>query len=330
MSKLISTLSRRTMLETGLAAAAVVVLPPWARASDASKLQIIKKKIPSTGERIPVIGIGTNAFHMSDYDLLREVLKRMHELGGRVIETAASYRDSETVIGKALAQENLRKLMFIATKCDAAGAMPGPEHGGPPLDSAYGVEAFERSLMRLQTDYIDLMQVHHLASVEALMPVLQRLKKGGKVRYIGVTTVSMQEHPQLIECMRKYPIDFVQVDYGLGNRDAAETVFPVARARRIAVMVAEPLGGRFAPGARSLMDQVANRKLPSWAVEIDVASWSQFFLKYVISHPDVTCAIPGSTKLEHLEDNQMGGRGRIPNAALRKRMEAFWDNKESA
>src|ERR1700722_19501375 len=120
MSKLIRTLSRRTMFETGLAAAAALALPPWARAAGASKLQIIKKKIPSTGEKIPVIGIGTNAFRMTDYDVLHDVLKRMHELGGRVIETASGYRDSETVIGNALAQDNLRKQMFIATKCDVA------------------------------------------------------------------------------------------------------------------------------------------------------------------------------------------------------------------
>jgi aryl-alcohol dehydrogenase-like predicted oxidoreductase len=331
MSKLIGTLSRRTMLETGLAAAAAVALPTWGREADASKLQIIKKKIPSTGEKVPVIGIGTNAFHMTDYDLLHEVLKRMHELGGRVIETASGYRDSETVIGKALEQDNFRKQMFIATKCDVAGAMPGPQNGGPPLESVYGLEAFERSLTRLQTDYVDLMQVHHLASLEAFMPVIQKLKKDGKVRYIGVTTVStqehpLQEHPQLIECMRKYPIDFIQVDYSLGNREAAKTVFPVARERKIAVMVAVPLGGHFG----SLMNQISNRQLPSWAADIDATSWSQFFLKYVISHPDVTCAIPGSTQPEHVEDDQMAGHGRIANAAMRKRMEEFWDSKDSA
>jgi aryl-alcohol dehydrogenase-like predicted oxidoreductase len=330
MSMLIRTLSRRAMLETSLAAGAALTLAPWADASDPSKLQIIKKKIPSTGEKLPVIGIGTNAFRMTNYDALHEELKRMYELGGRIIETAAGYHDSETVIGKALAQDNIRKQMFIATKCDIAGALPGPENGGPPLDSVYGEEAFERSLTLLQTDRIDLMQVHHLASIDALMPVLKKLKKAGKIRYIGITTISMQEHPQLIDCMRKYPIDFVQVDYSLGNREAAQTVFPVASERRIAVMVAEPLGGRFAPGAKSLMDQVLNRQLPTWAADIDAASWGQFFLKYVVSHPDVTCAIPGSTKLEHLEDNQLGGRGRMPNAAMRLRMEAFWDNKDSA
>ena len=124
MSKLISTLSRRALLETGFAAGAALAWAPWAHASDAAKLQIITKKIPSTGEKVPVIGIGTNAFRMSNYDALHDELERMHELGGRIIETAASYHDSEIVIGKALAQDNIRKQMFIATKCDIAGALP--------------------------------------------------------------------------------------------------------------------------------------------------------------------------------------------------------------
>lgn len=155
------------------------------------------------------------------------------------------------------------------------------------------------------------------------MPLLQRLKKAGKVRYIGITTVSQDQHPQLIQYMRRFPIDFIQVDYSLGNRAAAQTVFPVALERRIAVMVAVPLGGR----GGSLLSETAGRELPSWAADIDVSSWSQFLLKYVISHPVVTCAIPGSSKLEHLEDNQKAGRGRIADAAMRKRMESFWDDK---
>lgn len=329
MSKPILTFSRRAMLESTLVAGAALALTPWAVASEPSTLQLIKKPIPSTGELLPVIGIGTNAFRMANYEPLHVVLARLHALGGSVIETAAGYRDSEQVIGTALAQDHIRKQMFIATKCDIAGAVPGPDHGGPPLDTVYGLKAFERSLERLQTNHVDLMQVHHLASVEALMPALIKLKKARKLRYIGITTVTAQEHPLLIECMRKYPIDFVQVDYSLGNREAAEHVFPVARVRNIAIMVAEPLGGRFAPGAKPLMDQIANRPLPSWAADIDASTWGQFFLKYVISHPAVTCAIPGSTKLEHLEDNQAGGRGRLPDSAMRSRMETYWDTKDN-
>ena len=340
MATLINALiSRRTMIETGLLAGAGAVLARWATAADQSNLPVIKKKIPSTGEEIPVIGIGTNAFRGANYQQLRDILKRMHELKGSVIDTAAMYGDSEAVIGKALTELGIRKQMFIATKFNAEGVkMPGPPPGGappggappgapppgrpPPMDNVYGEASFERSLTALQTDRIDLMQAHFLSSVEPLMPLLQKLKKDGKIRYIGITTASVEQHPQLIEYMKKYPIDFIQVDYSLGNREAAETVFPVARERKIAVMIAVPLGGR----RGSLMSQTAGRQLPSWAADIDVTSWSQFLLKYVISHPTVTCAIPGSSQLEHLEDNQLAGRGRIADAAMRKRMEAYWNN----
>jgi len=323
------------MIENGLLVGAGAALAPWARAADQSSLPVIKKKIPSTGEEIPVMGIGTNAFRGTSYAQLRDILKRMHELAGSVIDTAALYGDSEAVIGKALAELGIRKQMFIATKFNAEGAvMPGPPPGArppgglppgglPPMDNIGGEASFERSLKALQTDRIDLMQAHFLSSVEPLMPLLQKLKKDGKIRYIGITTISVEQHPQLIDYMQKYPIDFIQIDYSLGSREAAETVFPVARDRKIAVMVAVPLGGR----RGSLMSQIAGRQLPSWAADIDVTSWSQFFLKYVISHPTVTCAIPGSSQLEHLEDNQMAGRGRIADAATRKRMEVFWDSK---
>jgi aryl-alcohol dehydrogenase-like predicted oxidoreductase len=341
MTQLVNALiTRRTMIETGLLCGAGAALASWASAADQSSLPVIKKKIPSTGEEVPVMGIGTNAFRGTNYAQLRDVLKRMHALNGSVIDTAAMYGDSEAVIGQALAELGIRKQVFIATKFNAEGATrskpsprvppPGGAPGGPlpggtpaPMDNVSGEASFERSLMRLRTDRIDLMQAHFLSSVEPLMPLLQKLKKDGKIRYIGVTTVSVQEHPQLIEYMRRYPIDFIQVDYSLDNREAAETVFPVARERKIAVMIAVPLGGRMG----SLMGETAGRQLPSWAADIDVTSWAQFLLKYVISHPAVTCAIPGSSQLEHLEDNQMAGRGQIADAAMRKRMEAFWDNK---
>jgi aryl-alcohol dehydrogenase-like predicted oxidoreductase len=314
-------ISRRTMIETGLLVGAGAALAPWAMAAEQSNLPVIKRKIPSTGEEISVMGIGTNAFRSANYAQLRDVLKRMQEMNGSVIDTAAMYGDSEAVIGNALTELGIRKQMFIATKFNAENATrSGPP---PPMENVYGQASFERSLQRLKTDRIDLMQAHFLSSVEPLMPLLQKLKKDGKIRYIGITTVSVQEHPQLIEYMRKYPIDFIQIDYSLENREAAETVFPVARERKIAVMVAVPLGGR----RGSLLSQTAGRQLPSWAADIDVTSWSQFLLKYVISHPTVTCAIPGSSQLEHLEENQMAGRGRIADTTMLKRMEAFWDNK---
>ncbi|MFZ1904222.1 MAG: aldo/keto reductase [Steroidobacteraceae bacterium] len=318
--------SRRAVLEGGLLAGLGTLLPRGSGAADANadaaaqaRLPVITRAIPSTGERIPVMGIGTNQFREDSYAELRAVLQRMHELGGTLIDTAAGYGESETVIGHVLADLGIRKQMFIATKFNAEGAQG---HQGPPRDNLYGQASFDRSLQRLQTDRVDVMFAHHLPSVDPLMPLLQELKKAGKARYVGITTADVREHPELVDKMRQYPVDFVQVDYSLGNRDAAATVFPLALERKIAIMVDVPLGGR----RRSLLQDVGDRALPPWAAAIDVVSWGQFFLKYVISHPAVTCAIPGTTKLEHLVDNQLAGHGRLPDAAMRKKMEEYWDS----
>jgi aryl-alcohol dehydrogenase-like predicted oxidoreductase len=152
---------------------------------------------------------------------------------------------------------------------------------------------------------------------------MQAWKKAQKIRYIGITTSRVSQHADLMAAMRSYPLDFIQVDYSLGNREAAEAVLPLATERRLAVLVNLPFG------RSSLFKQAADRTLPPWAADIDVTSWAQFFLKYVISHPAVTCAIPGSTSLSHLVDNQGAGRGRLPDAALRRKMEEYWDNKSS-
>lgn len=188
-------------------------------------------------------------------------------------------------------------------------------------EQVYGMESFERSLKRLQTERVDLLMAHFIGSVESLMPTMLELKKAGRTRYIGITSVQPEQHPQLIEYMRKYPIDFVQVDYSLGSRSSARDVFPVAVERKIAVMVAVPFGGRRSP----LFQDVAGRELPPWAAQIGVTSWGQLFLKYVIAHPAVTCVIPGSTKAEHIEENQAAGRGVVPSVEQVRKMEAFWD-----
>jgi aryl-alcohol dehydrogenase-like predicted oxidoreductase len=236
----------------------------------------------------------------------------MNELGGTVIDTAAAYGDSEALIGDTLAELGLRDRMFLATKLTAGGFFGGGGGGS-------GAESFQRSLERLKTKRIDLLQVHNLSGVDSLMPVLQAWKKAKQIRYIGVTTSRVGQHAEIVEAMRKYPLDFIQVDYSIANRDAAATVFPTALERRVAVLVNLPLA------RASLIGQAGQRQLPEWASSIDVSSWGQFFLKYVISHPAVTCAIPGSTKLAHLEDNQGAARGRLPDAAMRTRMEQFWD-----
>lgn len=309
--------SRRRLLQAGAVAGGGLALGLRSTAANSPAIPLITKPIPSTGEKIPVIGIGTNAFRESNYAGLRDILQRMHALGGTVIDTAASYGESEGVIGKALAELSLRDKMFISTKFNAAGQGFGPQ------DIVSGAASFERSMERLQGKTIDLLEVHRVTGIDELMPLMQQYKKAGRIRYLGVTTFQLGEHAQMAELLRKHTFDFVQVDYSLANRDSANVILPLALERKVAVMLARPLGGR----RGSLITEAAGRELPRWAADFGAATWSQFFLKYLVSHPAVTCVIPGATKMEHLEDNQAAGRGRLPDARERKRMEDFWDGK---
>jgi aryl-alcohol dehydrogenase-like predicted oxidoreductase len=165
------------------------------------------------------------------------------------------------------------------------------------------------------------MQVHNLTGTDALAPVLQEQKHAKRIRYIGITTSRDEQHAAMVTSLKKHPWDFVQVNYSIDDRDAEQEVLPLARDRGIAVLLNVPFGGR---RGGNLFARVKDRELPSWAAEFDARSWAQFFLKYSLSHPAVTCAIPGMTKVAHLEDNAAGGAGRMPDAAMRKRMEEFW------
>jgi aryl-alcohol dehydrogenase-like predicted oxidoreductase len=297
---------RRSFMAAAAAIGVGALLPRLvpAQQSGSGALALITRPIPASGERLPAIGIGTDAFHESARDEIREELGRFAELGGTVIDTAAAYGDSEALIGESLAQLGTRARMFIATKLVGSG----------------GAESFSRSLELLKTDHIDLLQVHNLSGVAAILPAMQRWKEEKKIRYIGVTTSRVSQHADMIATLRAHPLDFIQVDYSIANRDAAATLLPLAAERKVAVLVNLPFG------RSSLFREVAGRTLPPWAADIDVHSWAQFFLKYVISHPAVTCAIPGSTQLSHLVDNQGAGRGRLPDESMRRRMEQYWDN----
>jgi len=309
-----SNVSRRDFLEAGAVASIATLLPapsPAAEPAESSR-PLITKSIPSSGERIPAIGIGTDSFRDSARDEIRAELKRMTELGGTVIDTAASYGDSEALIGQALESLGTRERMFIATKLVGSSSSSS---------TPAGPASFERSLERLKTSRVDLLQVHNLNGVAVLIPLMQEWKKAGRIRYIGVTTSRVSQHAQIMDVVRNYPLDFIQVDYSIANRDAAEAILPLALERRLAVLANLPFGHS------SLLRQAADRELPRWAADIDVTSWGQYLLKYVISHPAVTCAIPGSTKVSHLVDNQGAGRGRLPDAAMRHKMEEYWDSR---
>jgi len=300
---------------------------------------LITKAIPSTGERLPVIGLGTNAFNESIAPQLREVLARFAVLRAAMIDTAASYGESEAVIGALLAELKLRDKLFLATKLTSAGGAMGPPRGGPRPDAggpppgaagpppgamgnlAFGKASFERSLERLKTDHLDLLYVHNMSGTDAMMPEMLEWKQAKKVRYLGISTSADRQHTQMVEEMRRHPFDFVQVNYSLGDREAEQTVLPMALERSMAVVINVPFGGR---GGRTL-SAVSGKPLPPFAAEIGAASWAQLMLKYAASHPAVTCIIAGSTKVAHIDDNQQAARGVLPDAAMRKRIEAYWE-----
>ena len=308
-------LTRRDALKLGALAGTGLALhqPLLAAAAESAPLPLITKPIPSTGEKLPVIGLGTNAYGVTspeDLAARKDVLRRMPELGGTVVDTAPGYGRSEEVIGTLVSEIGNRDKLFFATKVTA-----------PNGDAAVGKAMLEESFKRLRTDRIELIAVHNLSGTDAIMPALLEMKRAKKIKYVGVTTSNDGQHAALADLMRKYPLDFIQVNYSLGDRESAQEILPLAQARGVAVMLNIPFGGR----RGSLFSRVTDRPLPDFASEIQVSTWGQFFLKYAVSHPAVTCAIPGTTKVTHLEDNQRAGRGRLPDAAMRAQMEKFWD-----
>lgn len=275
---------------------------------------LLHRRIPSSGERLPVIGVGTNNYSPTTPEeraARRAVLERLTGSGLRVIDTAPLYRESERVIGELLAEIGNRPKAFLATKVTA-----------PNKTREEGLASMEESMRRLRTDFIELMQVHNLIGTEVLLPLIREWIAAKRIRYVGVTTSRDEQYPEIVRLMRAESLDFIQVDYSIGNRGAAEQILPLAAERGIAVLINLPFGGR---RDGNLFSRVRGQSLPSWAAEFDARSWGQFFLKYVLSHPAVTCAIPGMTKIANLDDNLGAARGRLPDAAMRKRMEEFWD-----
>jgi len=274
----------------------------------------IFKAIPSTGQMLPVVGLGTNAFREDILEQLREGMRHFASAGATMIDTAAVYGESEQVIGRLAAELQLRDRLFIASKITTGGGSGAHTQPG-------GRKSLDRSLARLQTDHVDLLYVHNLVGVDVLLPRMFAWRQEKELRYIGVSTSHDAHHAEIVDCMQKYPLGFVQVNYGLGGRAAEQTVLKTATERRVAVVANVPLGGR---GGRNLQG-VQNRPLPDWATDCGCTSWVQVMLKYAVSHPAVTCVISGSTNAKHIDDNQQAGRGVLPDAALRRRMEEYWD-----
>jgi len=309
--------SRRDAIKAGLLAGAGLAigrLPVAAEAGRFRQLPQITKTIPSSGEQIPAVGLGTNQYGVStpeEMAPLREVLKQMPGLGGKVIDTAPSYRRSETVLGELMAELGNKDQFFLSTKVT-----------DPDGDVSEGIRQMENSFKVLKTDVIDLMEVHNLNGTDAILPVMKEWKQEGRIRYIGVTTSRTASHEALMDIMRREDLDFVQVNYSIGARDAGEALLPLAQDRGIAVMLNVPFGGR----RGSVFGTLADKELPEWASEFDCSSWAQFCLKYLISHSAVTCPIPGTTDVGHLADNLGAARGSLPDAAMRTRMEQLFDS----
>ena len=286
-------------------AAALSVLP-FCPKSIWMNTQMLQKPIPSTGERIPVIGLGTwQTFDVSDNPAettpLTEVLRTLTQSGGKVVDSSPMYGRSESVLGDLSTDAGLNEKLFIATKVWTSGR-------------ENGVEQMNRSMSLLRRKQIDLMQVHNLTDWQTHLLTLRKWKEEGRIRYFGITHYTESAYPRIEKILREEPVDFLQINYSLSSRVAEERLFPLAIERKVAVLINRP----FEEGA--LFQVVKGRELPDWAVEFGCKSWGQFFLKFIVSHPAVTCAIPGTSKPHHMLDNALAGTGRMPDEKERRRM----------
>jgi aryl-alcohol dehydrogenase-like predicted oxidoreductase len=280
--------------------------------------QLLQRAIPSSGERIPVIGLGSSATfaqvaRSEDVTALREVLKTLAERGGRVFDTAPSYGSSEEVAGRLANELGIQDRLFWATKLNVAG------RGGATADPAAARAQVDASFARIKKPKVDLIQVHNMGDPATQLPILHELKKQGRVRYVGITTTVPQQYAQLVEVMRNEPLDFIGIDYAVDNRDVEETILPLAQERKIGVLAYAPFG------RTSLFRRTAGTPLPDWAKEFDASTWAQFFLKFVVSHPAITAVTPATSQARNMIDNLGGGIGRLPDAATRQRMAAMID-----
>ena len=267
---------------------------------------LIRKPIPATGEPLPVIGMGTwQTFHVGEDSEERapllEVLKIFFEQGGILIDSSPMYDQAEEVAGDLVTKIGAHDRLFAASKVWTNGHVNG-------------IAQMERSFRRMHVDQMDLMQVHNLRDWRIHLPTLRSWKDEGRIRYIGITTSSLRQYDDFADVMRSEDLDFVQLNYNVGLRAAEDVLLPLAAERGIAVLVNRPFGGG------NLFPRVRGKSLPEWAEEFDCESWAQFFLKFVVSHPAVTCAIPATSDPRHATDNMGAGYGRLPDAAMRERM----------
>jgi diketogulonate reductase-like aldo/keto reductase len=303
-----TTMSRRDalrLLGAGAGAGWLAAHFSVARAAEEAPM-IHTRPIPSSGEEIPVIGLGTYATFdvgkdASERAPLEQVLLAFVAAGGKLVDSSPMYGQSEEVVGDLAAKLELRPKLFVATKVWTTG-------------KEQGIGQMRASMRKMRADPIDLIQVHNLTDWKTHLDTLDGWKKEGKVRYVGVTHYTASAHAELAEVVAKRKVDFVQVNYSVAERDAEQKVLPIARDRGVAVIANRPFT------AGGLLRRLSGKPLPSWAGEIDCASWAQILLKFVIAHPAITCAIPATSNPEHMKDDMKAGFGRLPDEAMRAKI----------
>jgi aryl-alcohol dehydrogenase-like predicted oxidoreductase len=303
-------MNRRQWLGLTAGAGAALALNPRLLSALGTK-ELISRAVPSTGERLPVIGLGSSTTFAQvargeDYSALRDVLRTMIDMGGTVVDTAPGYGASEQVAGDIAAELGITDRVFWATKVNVAQ--------GGRADPAQARQQIETSFSRLRKRPVDVILVHNMADVATQLPILKELKAAGRIRYIGVSSWSEPQYEEVERVMRTEPIDFIGIDYAIDNRSVEERILPAAADRGIATLIYVPFGrGR-------LWNRVAGREVPAWAHEFDAHTWGQFFLKFLAADPRVTVITPATSRAANMADNLSAAVGRLPDAAMRRRM----------
>jgi aryl-alcohol dehydrogenase-like predicted oxidoreductase len=323
-------LSRREAIRMGIAAGVGLTAGKFSLAAqlDQAMLQLqsppITRAIPSTRERLSVVGISTARFSATtprQTTPLCDALRKFSELGGSVVETARTYGVSETVVGGCVKKIGNRSKLFVATRYGLPATRGRARTGRGRSSAPPGPLAnLEQSFTRLQMDTIDLLMVHDLMGAETLLPLLRELKQEGRIRYLGASASNQEQYDPLIGLMEKERLDFIEVDFSIGYRLAAQQVLPLAADNGVAVLVRSPLEAR----GVSLLGRVAGRKVPEFAAQIEAKTWSQLLLKWVIAHPAITAVLPPATRVAQVVDYDAAGRGRLPDDSMRQIIESYF------
>ena len=308
-------ITRREYLKLSAAAGLALAISPRLLLADDSPRELIRRAIPGRDEKLPVVGLGSSASFSrvageGDAARIREILETLVRHGGRVFDTAPSYGASEDVAGRAAQDAGIADTLFWATKLNVA-------RGGGSADPAAARAQLEQSFARIGKSPVDLVQVHNMADIPTQLGILREAREAGRIRYIGATNTSEGRYAQLEPLMRDRALDFIGVDYAIDNRAMEERIFPMAQEHGIGVLVYAPFG------RRRLWELVEGKTLPDWAAEYDIATWGQFFLKFVVSHPAVTVATPATSQPRNVIDNLGAATGRLPDEAGRRRMAEY-------